>query len=132
MRCGREDTTTYLLSQLLVGFKFDQLHQIFNHQITLEFFLFLFSKRAITISVDEFICAFSHLGRGMESHNLFGSWMIRQKLCDFSSSPCFEKHCHFLLLQKKMSHSPGETDKTCFSTPAEVYSKWRGARVSRT
>ena len=36
-----------LLSQLTVGFKFDQLHQIFNDQIALKFFAFLFYKRTV-------------------------------------------------------------------------------------
>src|SRR6266699_6181953 len=94
-----------LLSQLSVGFKFDQLHNIFNDQIALEFFAFLFCKRTVTLSMDEFVCSLSYLGRGMESNDLFRSWMIREKLCNFSSGLCFEKHSHFLLLQKRMSHS---------------------------
>src|SRR5947199_10527880 len=87
-----------LLSQLSLGFKFDQVHKIFNDQIALEFFAFLFGKRTVTFSVDEIVCSFSYLGRGMESHDLFRSWMIREKLCNFSSGLCFEKHSHFLLL----------------------------------
>src|SRR6266487_4586081 len=94
-----------LLSQLSLGFKFDQLHKIFNDQIALEFFAFLFGKRAVTLGMDELICSFSYLGRGMESNDLFRSWMIHEKLCNFSSGLCFEKHSHFLLLQKRMSHS---------------------------
>src|SRR6266699_5010685 len=88
-----------LLSQLSLGFKFDQLHKIFNDQIALEFFAFLFGKRAVTLSMDEFICSFSHLRRGMESHDLFRSWMMREKLCNFSCGLCFEKHNDFLLLK---------------------------------
>ena len=44
-----------LLSQLSLGLKFDQLHQIFNDQIPLEFFALLFYKRAVTLSMDEFV-----------------------------------------------------------------------------
>src|SRR5947208_2020716 len=86
-----------LLSQLSQGFKFDQLYKIFNDQIALKFFAFLFGKRAVTLSIDEFICSFSYLGRGMKSHDLFRGWMIREKLCNFSSGLCFERHSHFLL-----------------------------------
>src|SRR5437588_3480393 len=89
-----------LLSQLSLGFKFDQLHQIFNDQKALEFFAFLFGKRTITLSMDELVCSFSYLERGMESNDLFRSWMIREKLSNFSSGLCFEKHSHCLLLQK--------------------------------
>src|SRR6266702_1345936 len=60
--------------------------------------------------MDEFICAFSHLRRGMESHDLFRSGMIREKLCNFSSGLCFEKHSHFLFLQQRMSRSNSLTD----------------------
>src|SRR6266704_5855549 len=94
-----------LLSQLSLGFKFDQLHNIFNDQIALKFFAFLFGKRAITLSMDEFVCSFGYLERGMESNDLFRSWMIRKKLCNFSCSLCFERHSHFLLLQKRMSRA---------------------------
>src|SRR2546429_4287811 len=87
-----------MLSQLLLGFKFDQLHKIFNDQIALEFFAFLFGRRAITLGMDEFVCSLSYLGRGMESHDLFRSWMIREKLCNFGCGLCFERHSHFLLL----------------------------------
>src|SRR6266568_7494141 len=87
-----------LLSQLSVGFKFDQLHKIFDDQIALEFFAFLFCKRAVTLSMDEFVCSFSYLRRGMESNDLFRSGMIREKLCNFSGGLCFEKHSHCLLL----------------------------------
>ena len=52
-----------LLSQLSLGLKFDQLHQIFNDQIPLEFFALLFCKRAVTLSMDEFVCSLSHLTR---------------------------------------------------------------------
>ena len=44
-----------LLSQLSLGLKFDQLHQIFNDQIPLEFFALLFGKRAVTLGMDEFV-----------------------------------------------------------------------------
>jgi hypothetical protein len=94
-----------LLSQLSLGFKFDQLQKIFNDQIALEFFEFLFGKRALTLSMDEFVCSFSDLGRGMESKDLFRSWMIGEKPCNFSSGLCFVKHSHFLLLQQRMSRS---------------------------
>src|SRR5437764_7539451 len=94
-----------LLSQLSLGFKFDQLHKIFNDQIALEFFTFLFGKRVVTLGMDELICSFSYLGRGMESHDLLRSWMIHEKLCNFSSGLCFERHSHFLLLQKSTSRS---------------------------
>src|SRR5437588_2910303 len=94
-----------LLSQLSVGFKFDQLHQIFNDQIALQFFAFLFSKRTVTLSMDEFVCSLSYLRGGMESHDLFRSGMIREKLCNFSSGLCFQKHSHFLLLQQEISLS---------------------------
>src|SRR6266480_6759401 len=94
-----------MLSQLSLGFKFDQLHNIFNDQIALEFFAFLFCKRAITLSIDELVCSFGYLGRGMESNDLFRSWMIHEKLCNFSCGFCFERHSHFLLLQKRMSRS---------------------------
>jgi hypothetical protein len=89
-----------LLSQLSLGFKFDELHKIFNDQIALEFFGFLFGKRAVMLCMDEFVCSFSHLGRGMESHDLFRSWMMREKLCNFSCGLCFEKHNDFLLLKR--------------------------------
>src|SRR5258708_33103284 len=89
-----------LLSQLPVGFEFDQLHQIFNDQITIEFFAFLFGKRTLTLSMDEFVCSFSYLGRGMERHDLFRSGMIREKLCKFSRGLCFEQHHDFLLLKR--------------------------------
>jgi hypothetical protein len=89
-----------LPSQLSVGFKFDQLHQIFNDHIALEFFAFLFGKQTLTLSMDEFVCSFSYLGRGMESHDLFRSGMIREKVCNFSSGLCFEKHNDFLLLKR--------------------------------
>src|SRR6266478_6677731 len=93
------------LSQLSLGFKFNQFHQIFNHHITVKFLALVFSERTLTLNMDESVCSFSYLGRGMESHDLFRSWMIREKLCNFSSGLCFEKHSHFLLLQQRMSCS---------------------------
>src|SRR6266496_2768443 len=70
----------------------------------------VFTSSLRTLLMDEFVCSFSHLGRGMESHDLFRSWMIREKLCNFSSGLCFEKHSYFLLLQQRMSHSNSLTD----------------------
>jgi hypothetical protein len=83
-----------------VGFKFDQLHQIFNDQIALQFFAFLFGQPTLTLSMDEFVCSFSYLRGGMESHDLFRSGMIREKPCNFSSGLCFERHHYFLLLKR--------------------------------
>src|ERR1700730_13837108 len=94
-----------LLSQLSLGFKLYQLHQIFNHHIALQLFAFFLGKRAVTLSLDEFVCSFSHLGRGMERRDLFRSGMIREKLCNISRGLCFGKHSHCLLLQQRMSHS---------------------------
>src|SRR5213078_609486 len=87
-----------LRSQLSLCFKFDQLHQIFNDHIALEFLAFLFCEHTVTLSLVEFVCSFSYLGRGMESHDLFWRWMMREKPCNFRSGLCFEKHTHFLLL----------------------------------
>src|SRR5579859_3217220 len=87
-----------LRSQLSLGFKFDQLHQILNDHIALELLAFFFGKRTFTLSPDEFKRSFSDLGRGVESHDLFRSWMMREKPRNFRSGLCFEKHAHFLLL----------------------------------
>src|SRR5258708_13173370 len=87
------------LSQLSLGLKFNQFHQIFNHHITLGFLALVFSERTLTLNMDESVCSFSYLGRGMESHDLFSSWMIGKKLCKFSRGLCFEKHHDCLLLK---------------------------------
>jgi hypothetical protein len=50
-----------LLSQLPLGFQFDQLHQLFKDQITLEFLAFLFAQRALTLNMDEFVGSRSNL-----------------------------------------------------------------------
>src|SRR6266566_9732947 len=90
-------------SQLSLGLKFDQLHQILNDHITLELLAFLFGERAFTLSPDELVCPFGDLGRGVESHDLFRSRMMREKPCNFSRGLCFEKHNHLLVLSKNMS-----------------------------
>ena len=90
------------LASVMLGFQHDQLHQVFNHQIALEFLAFFFGKRVVTLSRDEFICSFGRLCRGMEGHDLLRSGMMREKPCDFSCGSCFERHRHFLLLQQRM------------------------------
>jgi hypothetical protein len=69
---------------LSLGFKFDQLHEILNHHIAFQFLAFLFGECTVTLSLDEFICSFSYLGRGMENNDLFRSWMMREKPCNFT------------------------------------------------
>src|SRR6266481_6226723 len=81
-----------LLSQLSLGFQLDQLHQVLNHHIALEFLAFLFGQRAVTLGMDKFVCSFGHLGRWMERHDLFRSGMIREKPCDFRRGLRFEQH----------------------------------------
>src|SRR5215472_11112956 len=103
MRSGTEDFLAIplgcLLSQLSLGFQLDQLHQVFNHHIALQYLAFFFGKLAVTLSLGGFVCALSDLRRGMESDNLFSSAMMGEKLGKFSHGLCFEQHSRCLLLQ---------------------------------
>jgi hypothetical protein len=83
-----------LLSQVPLGFQFDQLHQLFHDQIALQFVAFLLGKLAVTLSMDEVVGSLSDLGREMERHKLFSSEMMSEQLGQFRCGWWFEQQSH--------------------------------------
>gem|GEM_PF-5161025 len=57
------------MPQLVVGFKFDQFHKMFNDQIALKFFVFFFCQRPVPLSMYQFVCSYRGIPTPLVTHS---------------------------------------------------------------
>ncbi len=77
-----------LLPQLTLCFQLDELHEVFDSRVALEFIALIVGQGAVALAGDQRVRAISHVRGRTESDELLRRWMLCQESGDLQRGLC--------------------------------------------